>query len=353
MKMTQKAIDSEAQAWFLLRQERSLSQPEQEEFERWHNEPTHQQSYQQLHDICNGLEILAQQQGSALKAEANAGFGLNKLLAQFFRGLSLGGTPTWATAMLCLVLLAGGANWLMPTPDSDRQLFTTTIGEQQQLTLADGSQVFLGADSQIQVQLKDHRRDISLIKGQAFFNVSKDVQRPFFVNSGSASIRVVGTRFDVRRVLDKVKISVEEGIVEVTHQQRKKLDKPSGQAVAAGRTQRLVKGQQVRLNAANMSAINVVPEANLGSWRNGQLAYNNAPLSELVADINRYRQGRISLSDNTLGDLRITSSFAITQLDTVVELLEQSLPVTVRKDGPKRLLILPRHTAKMELDLKK
>ncbi|MFM2288032.1 MAG: hypothetical protein RL684_1175, partial [Pseudomonadota bacterium] len=98
---------------------------------------------------------------------------------------------------------------------SQVDLFATRSGEQIELTLADGSRVWLGPRSTLQVNFTADRRGLRLIGGEAFFSVRKDHSRPFVVSSASGDITAVGTAFNVRTVPGRVTVSVSEGVVTV------------------------------------------------------------------------------------------------------------------------------------------
>ena len=93
--------------------------------------------------------------------------------------------------------------------------YTTAIGEQRSITLADGSTVDLNSRSKIRVAYHDRERDIQLLNGQALFHVAKDRTRPFIVHTNTTNIRAVGTRFDVYQKHNTTVVTVVEGKVAV------------------------------------------------------------------------------------------------------------------------------------------
>jgi transmembrane sensor len=344
---SQQRVDSEAREWFMLRHERDLTPPEQANFNRWLSQsPEHQRSYDQLDKICAGLaELAAGEEGERLR-DANA-FAINSMWSWPARmahncldWISVAAMkPVMsmaAVAMVCVVTALVFFEWRMA---DQMQSFSTAIAQTKELTLEDGSQVTLGANSRLLVNFDERRRQVTLEQGQAFFSVSKDASRPFFVSTGSASVRVVGTRFDVRRQGEKVKVSVEEGIVEV---RPLTVEPISSETKLVSESVRLVAGQQLRVDASRTGEVESIDVEDLGSWRSGQLVYRNARLSEVVADANRYRQGVITLGADHLNDLRVTTSFGVDQLDTMVSMLEQSLPVVVYREADNRIVILPK-----------
>ena len=122
------------------------------------------------------------------------------------------------------------------------------------------------------------RRDYVLQHGEAFFAVAHDEARPFTVAAGDARVRVLGTRFDVRRSPgDRVRVEVEQGLVEVSR------DLPNGASVA-----RVAAGQGALADATGVRTAALAKAEDVGAWRRGRLAYAAAPLEDVVADLNRY-----------------------------------------------------------------
>jgi len=117
----------------------------------------------------------------------------------------------WAIAA-SLVLTLGGTFYVRSRPDIQAE---TQIAETRRLALADGSQVTLSGKSGVAVHFAQGSRRVVLDHGQVFFEVAHDSARPFTVVAGGAEIRVTGTKFDVRKVGDDVRVSVLEGRVEL------------------------------------------------------------------------------------------------------------------------------------------
>jgi transmembrane sensor len=117
-----------------------------------------------------------------------------------------------AAAGCALAAIIGTALWWQ----SERYpSYTTDAGERRSLTLADGSTVDLNVRSSIRVEFSNSERRIELLDGQALFQVAKDKERAFIVRSGDATVRAVGTQFDVYRKSSGITITVLEGRVAV------------------------------------------------------------------------------------------------------------------------------------------
>lgn len=339
-----KQVDDQAREWFMLRGERTLNASEQQAFEQWRAVPEHLRSYRQLENISASLKQLVAAEGGSRLREVGG-------LADVFQGLrdTFVSWTQFAKPQLGFafaVFLSVGLWFGLAGTGGEQQAraYVSEVAQTQVLQLEDGSEVILAAGSQLESNFSAERRDVTLLHGQAFFSVAKDAQRPFFVTTDSATIRVVGTRFDVRRDRDRVKVSVEEGIVDVVH----RAEPGAGYArdeQATNTPVRLLAGQQVHVDESVLSDVATVDVSEVASWRDGKLVYHNARLSEVVADVNRYRHGHIALGADHLDDLRVTASFSVDQVSMVVSMLEQSLPVSVFREANDRVVLWPKRSA--------
>ncbi|WP_230347948.1 FecR domain-containing protein [Methylobacillus methanolivorans] len=224
-------------------------------------------------------------------------------------------------------MIAAGLLWLDPAYRSEQH--ATVIGQRADITLADGSKLTLNTDTQVEVSWHLRSRRVALHQGQALFSVAKATYRPFTVAAGKADIRVVGTMFDVYRQQDHVTVTVEEGKVQVT----------SRAANGYMRTM-LTANQQATISADGtlQSARDVNPARSL-AWRDGKLVFEQTPLSQAIVEIQRYRRGPIHLQAPALGNLRFSGVFAIDNIDKLLQLLPDILPVNVEEQEDGSLLI--------------
>lgn len=245
-----------------------------------------------------------------------------------------GARPWWGRALAAglVVVLAGGAwfgyqVWRGP-------MYQTPVGVVETVTITDGSRVTLNTDSQIQVNLTLHERQVQLKRGEAFFEVAKDPHRPFVVRAGRASVTAVGTQFSVRRDTSATEVVVTEGVVRVE-------DSDSALPAAA---QAAHAGQVARITDAGvLIQEEEIPKAEERlSWRVGVLIFRDAKLSEAVADFNRYNARKIVIADPAVGELRVAGSFRATSAEAFVHLLEQAFPLQVQEhDGDFVLALQP------------
>jgi transmembrane sensor len=143
-----------------------------------------------------------------------------------------------------------------------------------------------------------------LAKGEAMFEVSRNPQRPFVVESENERIRVLGTTFAVRkREADKLEVTLLKGRVEV----RREAPSQSSQVAV------LKPGQRLMLTSAG-AAIDYPSLDTIISWRKGEIMFDNTPLLDAAAEMNRYDNAHIIVIDPSIASLRISGVFAIHDL---------------------------------------
>ncbi len=184
--------------------------------------------------------------------------------------------------------------------------YHTGTGEQRTIQLTDGSRLFLNTDTAVSVNYQDTTRQITLHHGQAQFTVGGDKDRPFTVIAGELQVRALGTVFEVyRKVSGDIDISVQEHSVAASLLANGNvLQKPP-----------LLVQQDQQLRYAHGSGTLDQPETTdtefSGAWRQRLVIVKDRPLAELVAEIERYRPGRIFLGGGNLSNLRVTGLFSL------------------------------------------
>lgn len=207
----------------------------------------------------------------------------------------------------------------------------TRAGENRDVALADGSVVSTGARSVLWATLSQDSREVTLERGEAFFKVAKDPARPFVVKIGSTTVAAVGTAFNIRRAGERVVVAVSEGIVKVDTSAA-----PGSPPLGA----QLGVGQQLSINTNDgTSSIQIVDADGIAGWREGLLQYKDEPLPLVIADVVRYSQYDIAITDPAVAQLRVTGSVFTHDVESWLQSLEAALPVRVIRapDGAVRL----------------
>ncbi|MFT4196003.1 FecR family protein, partial [Ottowia sp.] len=223
------------------------------------------------------------------------------------------------------VLLVAGASLLAwHDPAWRTEHVATGAQERRAVELPDGSRVELDVATRLAVSRHLRSRRVALEQGRALFEVQPSAWRPFTVDAGAASVRVLGTAFDVRRTGegagDEVTITVLRGRVAVTG--------------AAGAGTVLETGGQLHAHAGQLGASATVDAADATAWRQGQLVFQRTPLAEVLAEIARYTGRPVRLADPSLAGLEVSGVYRTANTQALLALLPTFLPVVVEPQGP-------------------
>lgn len=252
-------------------------------------------------------------------------------------GLPAFGAVAAAAIALGFVLLAAPA--LAPAPSgSDPLMVATAIGQVEAVLLADGSTMKLNTDSQVSVNFGATERRILLEKGEAFFEVKHDPARPFVVYAGDKSVTAVGTAFSVRWTDSDLMVTVSEGRVaygEVLTPPRAEGTAETGVSAALTGSQPTVveAGQRLAVSSADIQeVVETVSSASISremAWQSGFLDFEDAPLREVVREMQRYTPKTIVIADEELADIQFGGVFRIGETNAFFDALELSFGVEV------------------------
>lgn len=324
-------LQAEAAEW-ICRHDDGLTTAEQAQFVRWRQDPARAAAYARLQATWGALDRVGELWPASRIAE-DPDFALPRRRSGFF-WLAPALLATAAVVAVVLVLRHPAANVL---PDEFRR-GQTAVGEQQKLELSDGSVVQLNTDTAVSINYSAAERRVNLSRGEAHFAVAKNPDRPFIVAVGGVAVRAVGTAFDVRLRADSVEVLVTEGKVRVD-------DAIGGTtllpATVGTDTPLLLAGQRVLIprNATPTAApagVSSPPEAEIArelAWQQGRLQFGPTPLSEVVAEFNRYNRHQLIIADPQIGAFRIGGTFRPGDYENFVRVLEDNYGVQARR-GP-------------------
>ncbi|SDS25190.1 FecR domain-containing protein [Opitutus sp. GAS368] len=247
----------------------------------------------------------------------------SQTVAKTERALPWLSRPLWAgAALMAAAVLA--AVFLWPArPQNQFQNLATPIAQRQSVTLIDGTRVELNAQTALVVELGGEARRVRLAAGEAFFHVSKDPARPFYVETPAGSVRVTGTQFNVRTDSHSaLEVTVLEGSVQV---------RPGGgtpRALAAG-DQLVRTADQVAVIPLSAGQLN-----NALAWRQGLTVFAGTPLREALGRFARYHGRSLNASDAAASH-HVGGTYSLDDLDGFLAGLEDtmSLRVTRGLDG--------------------
>lgn len=201
-------------------------------------------------------------------------------------------------------------------------------GGEYQVILADGTKVWLNADSELHYpdRFDGNKRKVELT-GEAYFEVSKDARHPFYVTTQGMEIKVLGTSFNVSAYADEIiHTTLIEGKVAIN---------------AANREIEIHPGQQASLYHGELT-VREVNVKNYTGWKEQRFIYEDKLLGEVIHDLERWYDVKITPADSDVSDLHFTANLPkYARLDQVTEIIEYAAcvkfeingnQITVRKD---------------------
>ncbi|MDU8357189.1 FecR family protein [Pseudomonas syringae group sp. J309-1] len=215
-------------------------------------------------------------------------------------------------------LLVAGLAWRYGSrTGAYEQQFFTRRGEQLKERLPDGSEIVLGANTRVQVRYEGLQRQVFLMQGEVIFDVVHAADRPFIVDAGLARVTVLGTRFVVNRLDDRLRVSVERGKVQL-----------DGDAASLQLTQDQV--GEIRRDQPLRRL--VIPATNAFAFERGRLIFTQADLAEIAESISRYREQPVRSITGKKSPL-ITAVVQLSDIDSFLSALPKIAAVEVEQSN--------------------
>ena len=236
---------------------------------------------------------------------------------------------TWGIAVaLAACVVLGVAIWVglrgplpvsadRPGPSLTRYA-STAVGERSILVLSDGSKVTLNTASAVRADYSGHERRVSLLAGEAFFDVVKDPTRPFIVSARSREVTAVGTSFDVRLQQQQLRVTLIEGKVRVTAAARTGNDAPADTPLPVT----LRAGTALVVASDGVGRIEEVDTRRATSWLDGKLIFDEERLADVVVEMNRYSGAKLEIANPALEERRVSGVFEVADGLTVAKALQ-------------------------------
>ncbi len=224
------------------------------------------------------------------------------------------GRATWArrAAVAAAIAITGAfaATYFASEPRSAERTYATVVGEHKTLALADGSQIEMNTDTVLRASLAGGKRQVVLVKGEAYFQIKHDSARPFTVYAANHRIVDLGTKFVVRSRRDRVEVALVEG--------RARVD--SDGIKGSGHSALLKPGDVAVATATSISVTQKTAPtlAKALAWRHGNLIFDNTALADVATEFNRYNRQKIVIDDPKVARLTIVGTFSANDVDAIV-----------------------------------
>jgi transmembrane sensor len=321
-------VEREASEWIARLNANDVSVEDRRRFEAWHAaHPLHARTYADLSDTWRQLTaagpfVRAVSFANSMKDTASVRTPL--------------GRSAFVAAAACVVLV-GALSWLYVAKRMPDTAYHTAIGEHASIALPDGSTLELNSNSAARVDYSKTARVIRLEQGEAFFTVTHDTHRPFWVVGGGSWVRAVGTEFDVYLRSTDVVVTVSEGAVKVGAADASVGDVPSDTTLARSSAPIVTAGQQANLRPTVVATrkLSSTEIAHSVGWREGTLHFENRPLSEVIEELSRYTTLKIEVGDENVGNLPVGGTFQASPegSEAMLEMLQQGFGISVRREG--------------------
>jgi ferric-dicitrate binding protein FerR (iron transport regulator) len=231
----------------------------------------------------------------------------------------------WRVAAVIVAGLAGLAGWLVLRDNISYDELAVQQG-MEMIELADGSVVTLNTGSILMYGVDEQAGERRVVlRGEAYFEIAKDADRPFIIDAGAAVVQVLGTSFNVRAYEDNavVEVTVSTGLVSMAAKSR--MD------------------QLILLNPGNAGIydktakkLELISHAdpNATAWKTRDILFDETPLGEVVKVISHVYQTELRLADASLADCPITVSFHDQELGAVLSVITSTLDLQMeRQEG--------------------
>jgi len=236
---------------------------------------------------------------------------------------------SWAAA--AAIALAIGASWFLNQPQEMEWLSESTTGdEKKSVVLADGSTVVLNENSTLKYPvefLKDNRSVI--LTGEAFFDIQKNPEKEFIINTEKSDVTVLGTSFNVRALEGETftEVAVKTGRVQFrskTNNQRTILEANQTATIEN------ISGQLNETNTLNTNSIN---------WQNNSLQFKNQTVEQVIEDLKRRFKFDVSLNNKALAECGFNGNYPNAQFKEILDDMVNTFGGTLMEDGKGKYIL--------------
>lgn len=214
------------------------------------------------------------------------------------------------------------------TPENLNKTIVTLSKEQKTLVLEDNSKVFLNQNSSLQYceNYKKYGTREVILKGEAFFEVTRNEKKPFIIKTDHGDVEVLGTSFLVSENSKALQVSVESGKVKLTSENNDEIILSKGESgIYSFDSKAIIK--------SNISDCNYI------SWKTKHLVFNDIPLQEVISSINKSYYSNIILGSTSLNNCLVNAEFSNKPLETVIKVISTTFDLTVEKSENGQIIL--------------
>ncbi|EKT53625.1 FecR family protein [Providencia sneebia] len=312
---TLETIDEVAALWFMRQHSQNMSAEQSQQFVHWLQEsPEHAKAYEAIAGVWRDFDLMP-------KPQLNTSSQKKRFFFRLWRPL---GNTLAAFSIVALLVLPYSHLPLMLF--NNMTLAATNMPKE--VTLSDGSKLFLNHHTRIRVAYKTDVRQVYLDEGSAYFKVAPNPYRPFIIQADQRKIQVVGTEFEVEKDQQQIAVQVSQGIVSFQSGNEQKINY-------------LFAGDSAVSHAVNGKVIlNKISPLDVARWRFGELSFTDKPLGDVLKELKNYSSAQIELSPPSLSQRKISGRINLQQPDQFFQALPMLLPVEVIYHDKNNILII-------------
>lgn len=304
-------------AWFIRIRDSEADDAIRSKFEQWlMSNKSHQQAYADISKMWDSFDSNTDLQRLAGVAEQNVFLHkrersklIKKYIACGIAAIAIGFSGLW-----------GFQTWrALPTME---MIAHSEFGSVNSQKLDDGTLLTMNSGSEIEVTYYRNRRLVKLKQGEAIFEVARDENRPFVIDSGKAQITVLGTRFAVNRLKKMVRISVDHGTVRVEQRNADGTINPDFLI--------LRDGEVAEVENMSKKPVHVQRQASDAfAFQKGMVIFEEAGIEEIAETLSRYRRLPIIVEQPINRKVHISSMLKTDSIETFINQLPEMAPINI------------------------
>jgi transmembrane sensor len=302
-------IEERAAMFLQRRRYWNWSEVDQVELNAWLAEAlAHRVAFWRLEATLHRAERLAALHSSAREDAPSASLGKKRAML-----------TSVVVIVVLLVMVGVGTLLFLSTPDE--RTYATSVGDHKTVMLADGTRVEMDTDTVMRASGRSGERKIWLDKGEAYFQITHDVARPFIVMVGDHRVTDIGTKFLVRRDTERLEVAVLEG--------RVRFDAAGGPTQA--KSSLLTAGEDVVAtpNTVFVTSRPVQKIAEELGWRQGVIVFDHTTLADAAAEFNRYNRRKLVIADSAVANITIDGTFPTNDVEAFTDVVQHILRLHV------------------------
>ncbi|WP_421705185.1 FecR domain-containing protein [Alloalcanivorax xenomutans] len=294
----------QAARWFALLGADNVSEEDRAHWRQWLNVSAgNQRAWDRVERIDRAFHAMPVK--SAGDILSDAGRRRRRLLRGLGGGLLLAPLGWWG--------------WQQLPAGLGRADLRTAVGEIREVTLPDGSRLWLNTHSAVSLDFSSVDRQLHLWAGELYLETARDT-RPMRVTTALGSATPLGTSFGIRLTEENLRVRVDRGRVAVN-------------AAVGDAGEWLVEAGQGVVVDGEGRRERIRPSAEENAWRDRLLVANGRRLGDFLDELARYRRGVLRY-DPSVADLKLSGGFPLDDTDRILQVLEATLPVKVTRLTP-------------------